>query len=341
MGGILRIISPFLDEIKESGTGFYRAASPFKESSSSKRSFRINSETGHWNDYSSGLSGSLPTLLYRFGLTPQEVDRALEKSQFYEPLSAKALARKRLKEDYSTLPEWILRVYQHCPVSLLNLGFTEETLFYNDVGFDEPNERITFAIRDYRGRLVSVSGRATQEWQFPRYKVYDKKEFGAAFPGYVADNTRHLYGLHHFYGRRRTEPQGKSPLVIVEGYKAAMWVQQAGFKDVVALQGTWITREQAKWVSRLPGPYVVFLDNEPDKQIQDPDKDRPPAAVICAKRLRKAGASYLAQYPEGSEEGTAPDDLTPEEVAEAINNAVSPARLAIKKSRIIHGWRHP
>ena len=332
MNTVDRIAERFLDDVHPTGNNHLRAASPFKDGKSAKRAFRINRETGMWNDYSADKFGSLPSLLYHFGLDRDEVDRLLAAGDWKKPLSQATQRLLKLKEQPATLPEWVLGAYDYLPVSLLNSGFTEDTLNAHDIGYDTLNERVIYPIRDYRGRLVALSGRATQDWQQPRYKVYTSRELGEAVPGYEPANTAHLFGLHRFYARRIAEREPDRPLIVVEGYKGCMWLQQLGFTDVVALQGSYMTEEQARILSRLAGPYVVFLDFEYGKQVPDPDKNGRAAALYIAKTLGKSGRTTLATYPGNIEDdaGLAPDDLDLEGVQYALTNSISRGQLAVR-----------
>jgi DNA primase len=55
----------------------------------------------------------------------------------------------------------------------------------------------------------------------------------------------------------------KSPpfVALVEGYKACMWVHQAGIKDVVALQTNRMSYEQRWVLEKIGAPVYLMLDN--------------------------------------------------------------------------------
>src|SRR6185295_15208253 len=145
------------------------------------------------------------------------------------------LKSRRSFEGAYRLPEALLGVFDFCPVRLLEEGFTEETLEMHNIGFDRERHRITFPIRDVKGRLIGISGRTVID-QIPKYKVYDgwhvnwegkrvPGELGAWFPGYVSAGIKdHLWREQFVYERIY---KGKdSQLIVVEGYKAAMWLVQ-------------------------------------------------------------------------------------------------------------------
>lgn len=319
---INKLASTYLSNVRPTGDKNLRAQCPLCDSS---RAFIISTRHGGWLCWSCGEKGSLVGLLKHVGLSRKQIDRAVGVLRIPPPISAKAQRRKQLREGWSVLPEYILAAYDHPPTDLLGSGFDEALLKRHDVGLDEKNNRITFALRDMLGRLVGISGRAREDWQIPRYKVYDASppkpppnprkagELYGVVEGYVPDNRKHLYGFHDVYPERfhRVEEQ-QPPLVISEGYKSTLWLRQLGFHHAVGLQGSSMTQQQRRHLGKLRGPYYIMLDNEPGKGF--PDRKGRCAAVEIARHLRKSGQVYICLYPEEMPIGTAPDDVTEPEV---------------------------
>ena len=105
--------------------------------------------------------------------------------------------------------------------------------------------RVTFPIRDRRGRAISFGGRTLGDGK-PKYingpetRLFQKKH-----TLYALDLARE--------GVRRT------PLVVVEGYMDVIALHQAGFGAAVAPLGTALTAEQLEALWRLsPAPILCF-----------------------------------------------------------------------------------
>jgi hypothetical protein len=72
------------------------------------------------------------------------------------------------------------------------------------------------------------------------------------------------------------------------------------------------------------------LDHEPGKGVYfpDPDKNRRCSAIRIAQRLSRSGRAYVCLYPDGSPEGTSPDDLDTTHLSAAVTNAKTIGQLA-------------
>jgi DNA primase len=49
---------------------------------------------------------------------------------------------------------------------------------------------------------------------------------------------------------------------IVEGFKACLWMIQAGFKNTVAAMGSYLSERQQRLIHRLGGNVVLCFDND-------------------------------------------------------------------------------
>ena len=106
--------------------------------------------------------------------------------------------------------------------------------------------RITFPIRDRRGRLISFGGRALGDAK-PKYIN------GPDSP--VFQKRRTLYALD----LAREQVRTGQALVVVEGYMDAIALHQAGFGGAVAPLGTALTEEQLAELWRVsPEPVLCF-----------------------------------------------------------------------------------
>tara|TARA_Y100000114_G_C11749814_1_gene323637 strand:- start:783 stop:1760 length:978 start_codon:yes stop_codon:yes gene_type:complete len=312
MRSVEDVVSPLLKDMRRSGEGF-RSTCPLCNHA---RTFLISNVTGMFVCFNSRCSqkGGLSKLLYLIGLSSQEVSAQMEGVRLEDPPTV--FDRVRSIQDSKILPEYILGAYAFVPNSLLRAGFTEQILAEHQVGYDHRSSRITFPIRDHIGRLVAVTGRADPHG-YPRYLVYED-EYRSIFPGYRADNRRHLYGIDTVYAAKYINSSDCSPIIIVEGYKACLWLRQHGYKNTVALQGDSMTPTQELMLKRMRGEKIVLLDNEPGKQLSVPRKGC--RAFSIARRLRVADRVRIGTYPTGTK-GYSPDDLGEAGLEFAISNA--------------------
>lgn len=208
------------------------------------------------------------------------------------------------------LPEAVLAVYDYCPLDLTRGGFSRETLLHFEIGFDRDAQRITFPIRDHDGRFVGVSGRTVVDDPI-RYKVYRSEFYCIAGRSYKVEKSKLLWGLDKFYHARLNMPS-QQPVIVCEGYKAAMWVYQAGYTDVVALQGTSLSPEQQFLLRRSTSEAVLFLDNDA------------PGRKALWERTRELTTMDIrvADYGDKNHLPVSPDDLSSSEVVAAIENAM-------------------
>jgi hypothetical protein len=319
--------SSYLQNVQPGGDGKLRASCPL---CGHKRTFILHKGTGLWFCYSCQGRGGLPTLLAKLGFSRKSIDRIVSGLNLTPALSKKFRRRINLSKKPSELPEYILGAYESCPVQLLDAGFDMDLLQENDVGFDEGNDRITFAVRDFKGTLAAVSGRACEDHRIPRYKIYDAEppdlpfraagEFYGLLEGYKANQKDHLYGFHQVYPERFFQPDIEHPpLIIVEGFKGRLWLVQNGFSHTVALMGDFLTASQLMLLAKIRGPKFIMLDHEPGKNFLN-EKGHCQAYKM-ARQLRKTGPTFICEYEEGTDPGTAPDDLTRDEIAEMVRAA--------------------
>ncbi|MFT8711408.1 DNA primase, partial [Komagataeibacter rhaeticus] len=119
-------------------------------------------------------------------------------------------------------------------------GTPRRELFYN---------RVTFPIRDRRGRLVSFGGRILGDGQ-PKYLN------GPETP--IFSKRRVLFGLDRAREGVRGTGAG-AELLVVEGYMDVIALHQAGFHGAVAPLGTALTAEQLEALWQVgPAPVLCF-----------------------------------------------------------------------------------
>ena len=313
------IANRYMQKVRSSGPDDVMAICPFHrklDGSEEKRpSFAMSLSKGLYFCHACQAKGNLFTFLRDVGNTREQIEHGFRRlidavarnlPPAPDPLDPKVVT-------YDPIPEGLLGLFDYCPSSLLSAGFTEETLQSFEVGWDRWYNRITFPLRDMHGQLVGISGRnETDDW--PKYKIYDKEYETWDLPARSLWNKRTvLWNAHRVYPSIYFNPEG-GDVIVVEGFKAAMWVWQAGIKDVVALLGAYLTWEQ-KWILERMGSRVyLFLDN---------DEWGIKGTVKAANFLQPCGIPvFVLEYPswiqdhEDSEKAQ-PDWLTANEVLEA------------------------
>lgn len=319
---IHQISNQYLRKVKPSGPENLMAICPFHVKADGSQeatpSFAISTITGLWFCHSCQAKGNLYTFLRDMGLGAAEI------AFRYQPLLDAAKRNlppapdpTRPGEVFSSnpLPEGLLGIFDYCPLQLVNDGFAEETLRHFDIGFDMQHMRITYPIRDLSGALVAISGRSVNG-TWPRYKIYDTEYRLWDLPERRHwDKRTALWNAHSVYSSLflTTAP---SEIVVVEGFKACMWVWQAGIKNVVALLGTYLSWEHQWILERLGSTVCLFLDNN------DPGQT---GTAKCGERLKASTMVKVVTYPErlANDEKAQPDSCTKEEVLEQIQHAVS------------------
>lgn len=259
------LVESFLRKVKPANAQEIKAVCPFHRKSDGTEekdpSFYFNVYTGLWFCHSCHTRGNLYTFLRDIGIPREEIklkyQDVLDEAGKYappppDPLDPVAAVTEPLEESF-------LGYFDYCPQKLLDEGYPMELLRQFDVGFDWKHSRITFPLRDPAGRLVGISGRATQDGAVPRYKLYDTEYLAFGLAARKTERRSLLWNIHNVNIKRSFLPS-RDPLVIVEGYKAALRVAQAGL-DVVALSGSHMTQEQWWLLEKVRAPLYFMLDN--------------------------------------------------------------------------------
>ena len=229
--------------------------------------------------------------------------KALRWAGIRETLDAPSPAsRKKATPRVHFLDDKVLYAWGYEPTEWLDAGFDADVLSVHEIGFDALNQRITIPIRDRHGNLVAVSGRAVHETQVPRYKIY-KREFKDYLPqGYHAAKGSVLW-RHHML------PPTLESIIVVEGFKAAMWLVQQGFSNVVATMGKNVTPTQEGLISALRVPVIIMFDAD--------DAGRKGADALGINLYRSGVSVRYANM----DDGLSPDDLTCGQITTALAEA--------------------
>ena len=114
--------------------------------------------------------------------------------------------------------------------------------------YDHFRARITFPIRDARGRMQGFGGRTLSPDNPAKYVNSPENE--------LFHKGRILYGIE----RARPAIAKRGRAIVVEGYTDVLAAHQAGFEETVAVMGTAITPEQVRELSRYTEDVILALD---------------------------------------------------------------------------------
>jgi DNA primase len=167
--------------------------------------------------------------------------------------------------------------------------------------YDRFRNRITFPIRDQRGRVLGFGARALSRDAQPKYLNSPEGEL------YRKSHT--LYGIDRARG-----PIAKARrAIVVEGYTDVLALHQAGVEEAVAIMGTAITPEQVSMLAGLTDVVVLALDA--DRAGAD--------AMIRAQKV--AGGRGLELRVAAMPEGEDPADMLQEGSSERFMALVDEA----------------
>ncbi len=187
--------------------------------------------------------------------------------------------------------------------------------------YDRFRHRVTFPIRDERGRMTGFGARILNPDDIPKFLNSPQTV--------LFDKGHLLYGLDKARKTIRTVDQ----VVIVEGYLDVIALHQHGFANAVSPMGTALTEDQLRLLKRLTRRIILALDPDAagDKatlrglQIARQTMDREGELSFDARGLLQSEARLQADIrvvtlPDGFD----PDDLVnrnPADWSKLIENA--------------------
>lgn len=284
---------------------------PFHEDNTP--SFCMNVHNGLFICYGCDVQGNFKKFLQMLGMTPGEIDFkygvTLKKLSQNAPPPKDTARPQVVMEANRHIEEDLLGLFHFCPEDLLSEGFSEETLQHFVIGVDKMHNRITFPLRDIEGHLVGISGRAMSINQEPRYKVYRDEYKTWGLPPYETDKSNLLWNAHTMFKKFSLSKSTDLPeVIIVEGFKAAMWVHQAGFPHVMALMTKRMSSAQEWILNHMGTPYLLMLDN---------DAAGIAGTIKVSGALRKSATpTRIAEYS-GNQPTDVPLDVLPEVIRTA------------------------
>lgn len=156
---------------------------------------------------------------------------------------------------------------------LLNKGYRKEDLI--KLGLTNDNDstlndvfinRIMFPLWDVSGKVIGYSGRIYNNDDMAKY--INTKETP------IFKKGMNLYNYH----RAKIEARNNNSLIIMEGFMDVIRCYGVGIKNVIALMGTSITKEQINLIKRLSTNIILCLDG---------DEAGNQATLICGNELLK------------------------------------------------------
>lgn len=317
---VLQLAHKHLRKVRKSGPDNIEAICPFHLKADGtperKASFRMSLSKGVYFCHSCHNKGNLFSFLRDIGYDRAQIERGfrflIDQVAKNQPPPPNPL--KPLVFELAPIEEAVLGLLDYCPTDLLDAGFHKDTLHHFEVGYDPWHQRVTFPLRDLKGRLVGISGRAA-DGVIPRHKIYDKEyqrwqlpQRGRLDRRAIMWNADKVYPLVYFKHPKDTI------VVVVEGFKACMWLWQCGIKNVVALMGTYLSWEHKWMLERLGARVYLFLDN---------DYAGRSGTINAAESLTRSLNVHIVDYPRRlqEDEDAQPDSCSPLEANEALANA--------------------
>ena len=197
---------------------------------------------------------------------------------------------------------------------LLAKGYDLNTL--NSIGLanydkDVYMNRIMFPLYDLNGRVVGFSGR--------RYDGIKENKYVNTKGTNIFQKGETLYNYHN----AREFVRSKNQVIVMEGFMAVIRTLTTGIKNVVALMGTAMTKEQANLIKRLSTNVVLCFDgDEPGRK----------ACLDNGNELEKLGCDVSIVELDG---GLDPDDYIlkygSDDFKNLVKNAITLSDYRIKR----------
>lgn len=280
----------------------------------SKPSLCINVETGAWICFAGCGGGGLQQFLLKSGEAEHTVKDKTKNIQISKP------RKKKRRAQTEFLPNHILGLFEHCPIELINDGFDEEVLQYHDIGFDINKCRITYPVINKDKKLLAIVGRRN-DTTYGKYVPYTEKElrdYGVeVFPKYEKGS---VFWREDKYFETLSCRDRTTPVIIVEGFKAALWLVQHGYNNVMALMGTHLTDYHISTLEGLGKKIILCLDG---------DIPGIKSTIKNGYKLGKTMQVLACHYKRGA---TQPDDIKD---AEELHELVSKP-ITISKYKKLH-----
>jgi DNA primase len=254
-----------------------------------KPSFSINIEKGVYNCFSCGTRGTIEELVSRIKSISITGALALLESWGFDRLAIE-IAREEVNVVPEILPEGLLYYFDK-----VDNDFAE--IYQGEV---DGNDCLIYPVRNREGKLVGALARSVEgRWHKIMWNMIKK---------------RYLYG--------EDQVELEKPLIIVEGPGDAIALRKSSLKNVVALMGSNISKEQIEKLLSISSEFVVWLD-----------KDRAGAKGMNSfvQRLEKrATMRYVDPWKSLPEGDNDPKDVYENHDSETVRNVVRSAKTLLE-----------
>ena len=188
---------------------------------------------------------------------------------------------------------------------LLEAGLIKENPRAGPAFIDRLQERITFPIRNTRGKVVGFGGRSINSRMQPKYLNSPETP--------IFHKKRLLYGIYEALRRRFKEKS----LILTEGYIDTVMLAQYGFGNAVASLGTAISQEHLELALRYVDGLIFCFDGD-SAGYQAAIKVLP-TALSAMRDGRKIEFVFLSDDPKSSAKtGRDPADILQNDGTEAF-----------------------
>lgn len=184
---------------------------------------------------------------------------------------------------------------------------------------DRFSSRITFPLRDEKGRVVAFSGRILPQSERAVEQSADEKSFHEA--KYLNSPETTIFSKRDFlfnFDKARKAMRSTSEVILFEGYMDVISAWQAGVRNGVASMGTSLTEEQVRLLKKVVSSLVIAYDG---------DRAGMEASKKAIDFLEQERDFDLAVFPLSA--GMDPDEFIQERGAEAFIQALASQRETV------------
>ena len=265
---LLSYMERTVDFTKHSGNTHY-CLCPFHDEDTP--SLAVNEDEQFWHCFGCGASGNIYTWIQRtehltFDQTVQKVAQ-LTNSDINEYVESESLnffktlskLKKTDKEVPSRVPldmdkDYIQRFKDEVPQEWIDEGISPETMKKYEIRIDPMSNRIVYPVKDNDDNLIGVKGR-TRFKNFKELKIMKYMNY-------------HRLGILDFYQcmqQARDSINNSGEIIIVEGIKSVMKLDQWGFHNTVSAETSKLNEYQIELLIRMKVRDVVIAF---DKDVQ-------------------------------------------------------------------------
>lgn len=182
------------------------------------------------------------------------------------------------KKEIELLPEKqhdFSKYYNYYYKGWIDENISIQSMIDFNIKYDLLNDRIIMPHYDYKNHLIGVRCRElSDEMQYKKYHPLYNYEF---------ETSKNLYGIHKI--------ENTEPLIIVEAEKSVLQLRSYGYKNAVAIMGSFLSDEQVDIINNLSeiNEIVIALDKEYD--IINTDK-----FILQQKKIRNNFYDKLKRF---------------------------------------------